>query len=247
MPLSSWRPTLTMSALRGAICVAARVQRRPGGNEHMPDLSQVIDALRAAYDSWGYPLVLLGALLENTALLGLVLPGGSLVLLGAVYAQQGVLAWPLVLVLGWLGMVLGTSLDYAFGRWALRATLGQTRLMARLEPKLGDAERFLERHGAWAFLLAHFVGHIRSFVALTAGTSRLPYRRFLRYEALAALAWNLIWVMAGYLVGANLGLLQRLMGGAGLAVVLAVVAGYLAYRLVARKRVARDEATGGCT
>ena len=213
----------------------------------MPDLSHVIDALRAAYDTWGYPLVLLGALLENTALLGLVLPGGSLVLLGAVYAQQGVLAWPLVLVLGWLGMVLGTSLDYAFGRWALRATLGQTRLMARLEPKLGDAERFLERHGAWAFLLAHFIGHIRSFVALTAGTSRLPYRRFLRYEALAALAWNLVWVMAGYLVGAHLEFLQRLMSGAGLAVVLVVVAGYLAYRLFARKRAARDDVTGGCT
>jgi membrane protein DedA with SNARE-associated domain len=213
----------------------------------MPDLSHVIDALRAAYDTWGYPLVLVGALLENTALLGLVLPGGSLVLLGAVYAQQGILAWPLVLVLGWLGMVLGTSLDYVIGRWALRATLGQTRLMARLEPKLGDAARFLERHGAWAFLLAHFIGHIRSFVALTAGTSCLPYRRFLRYEALAALAWNLIWVMAGYLVGAHLELLQRLMSGAGLAVMLAVVAGYLAYRLFARKRAARNDVTGGCT
>jgi membrane protein DedA with SNARE-associated domain len=236
-----------MGALTGAICAAARVQRRPGGKEQLPDLSHVIDALRAAYDTWGYPLVLLGALLENTALLGLVLPGGSLVLLGAVYAQQGVLAWPLVLVLGWLGMVLGTSLDYAFGRWALRATLGQTRLMARLEPKLGEAERFLVRHGTWAFLLAHFIGHVRSFVALTAGTSRLPYRRFLRYEALAALAWNLVWVMAGYLVGANLGLLQRLMSGAGLAVVLVVVAGYLAYRLFARKRAARDEVKGGCT
>ena len=213
----------------------------------MPDLSHMIDALRAAYDTWGYPLVLLGALLENTALLGLVLPGGSLVLLGAVYAQQGVLAWPLVLVLGWLGMLLGTSLDYAFGRWALRATLGQTRLMARLEPKLGDAARFLERHGAWAFLLAHFIGHIRSFVALTAGTSCLPYRRFLRYEALAALAWNLIWVMAGYLVGANLERLQRLMGGAGLAVMLTVVVGYLVYRLFARMRAARHVVTGGCT
>src|SRR5918912_3028 len=155
MPLSCpshlGRPTLTMGALTGASCAAARVQRRPGGKEHMPDLSHMIDALRAAYDTWGYPLVLLGALLENTALLGLVLPGGSLVLLGAVYAQQGVLAWPLVLVLGWLGMVLGTSLDYAVGRWALRATLGQTRLMARLEPKLAAAQRFLERHGAWAF------------------------------------------------------------------------------------------------
>src|SRR5438105_13080239 len=188
----------------------------------MPDPQQIMETFRAAYSTWGYPIVLLGALLENTALLGLVLPGGSLVLLGAVYAQQGVLALPLVLLLGWLGMVLGTSLDYACGRWALRSTLGNTRLMARLEPKLGEAERFLQRHGTWAFLLAHFIGHVRSFVALTAGTSRLPYRRFLRYEALAALAWNLVWVMAGYLVGANLGLLQRLMSGAGLAVVLVV-------------------------
>src|SRR5919205_4249548 len=156
MPLSSWRPTLTMSALRGAICVPARAQRRPGGNEQMPDLSHVIDALRAAYDSWGYPLVLLGALLENTALLGLVLPGGSLVLLGAVYAQRGAMALPLVLVLGWLGMVLGTSLDYALGRWGLHSTLGRTHLMARLEPKLAAAQRFLAPHGAWALVLAHF-------------------------------------------------------------------------------------------
>jgi hypothetical protein len=40
-----------MGVLTGAICAAARVQRRPGGNEHMPDLSHVIDALRAAYDT----------------------------------------------------------------------------------------------------------------------------------------------------------------------------------------------------
>src|SRR5918911_2878378 len=246
MPLSSWRPTLTMSALRGAICVAARVQRRPGGNEHMPDLSQVIDALRAAYDSWGYPLVLLGALLENTALLGLVLPGGSLVLLGAVYAQQGVLALPLVLLLGWLGMVLGTSLDYTLGRWALRSTLGHTHLMARLDPKLGEAERFLERHGAWAFLLAHFIGHVRSFVAITAGTSRLPYRRFLVYEGSAALAWNLVWIVAGYMIGEHLAFLERVMGSAGFILVLVGVAAYLGYRLVVRGRSARHEVTKGC-
>src|SRR5919199_99066 len=246
MPLSSWRPTLTMSALTGAIYMAARVQRRPGGNEHMPDLSHVIDALRAAYDTWGYPLVLLGALLENTALLGLVLPGGSLVLLGAVYAQQGVLAWPLVLVLGWLGMVLGTSLDYAVGSWALGATLGQTRLMVRLEPKLGEAERFLERNGAWAFLLAHFFGHVRSFVAITAGTSRLPYRRFLVYEGSAALAWNLVWIVAGYMIGEHLAFLERVMGSAGFILVLVGVAAYLGYRLVVRGRSARHEVTKGC-
>jgi membrane protein DedA with SNARE-associated domain len=209
----------------------------------MLDLQHAVDALRAAYGTWGYPLVLFGALLENTALFGLVLPGGSLVLLGAAYAQQGVLALPLVLLLGWLGMVLGTSLDYAFGRWGLRSTLGQTWLMVRLDPKLVRAERFLERHGAWALLLAHFIGHVRSFVAITAGTSRLPYRRFVVYEGMAALAWNLVWVIAGYVVGENLGFLQRLTGGAGVTIALLAVAGYVGYRLVARSRPARHEPT----
>ena len=218
----------------------------PGREKHMLDLHHVVDALRAAYDTWGYPIVLLGALLENTALLGLILPGGSLVLLGAVYAQQGVLALPLVLLLGWLGMVLGTSLDYAVGRWALRSTLGHTRLMARLEPKLGEAERFLERHGAWAFLLAHFIGHVRSFVAITAGTSRLPYRRFLVYEGSAALAWNLVWIVAGYMVGEHLAFFERVMGSAGLTLMLVAVAAYLGYRLVVRGRSVRHEVTKGC-
>jgi membrane protein DedA with SNARE-associated domain len=114
----------------------------------VPDPQQIMETLRAAYSTWGYPLALLGALLENTALLGLVLPGGSLVLLGAIYAQRGAMALPLVLVLGWLGMVLGTSLDYALGRWGLYSTLGRTHLMARLEPKLAAARRYLARHGA---------------------------------------------------------------------------------------------------
>src|SRR5919201_1642540 len=227
MPLSSWQPMLSRRARLRATSVE-RVGSVPEGEKRMLDLHHVVDALRAAYGTWGYPLVLLGALLENTALLGLVLPGGSLVLLGAVYAQQGVLALPLVLLLGWLGMVLGTSLDYAFGRWALRSTLGHTRLMARLEPKLGEAERFLQRHGAWAFLLAHFIGHVRSFVAITAGTSRLPYRRFLVYEGSAALAWNLVWIVAEYMAGEHLAFLERVTGGAGLTLVLLAAAAYLA-------------------
>jgi membrane protein DedA with SNARE-associated domain len=209
----------------------------------MPDPQQIMETLRAAYSTWGYPLVLLGALLENTALLGLVLPGGSLVLLGAIYAQQGTMALPLVLVLGWLGMVLGTSLDYALGRWGLHSTLGRTHLMARLEPKLAAAQRFLARHGAWALVLAHFIGHVRSFVAITAGASRLPYRRFLLYEGIAALAWNLVWVTAGYLVGEHLDALQRFVGGTGLALVVLVLVAYVAYRLVARSRSTRTPTT----
>jgi membrane protein DedA with SNARE-associated domain len=195
----------------------------------------LMDMLRGAYGAWGYPIILAGALLENTALLGLVLPGGSLVLLGAVYAQQGVLSLPLVVLCGWIGMTLGASADFALGGWGVRSPLWRTRWQARLEPKLAEARRFLARHGAWALLLAHFIGHVRSFVAITAGMSGLPYRRFLFYEAIAALIWNLVWVLTGYLVGTNLGVLQRFAGGASLIMLPAAAIGYLIYRRLRRK------------
>jgi membrane protein DedA with SNARE-associated domain len=55
-----------------------------------------IDFLSGFYDQYGYTLVFLGSLGENTAALGLVLPGGTLALLGAVYARVGTLN------LGWV-------------------------------------------------------------------------------------------------------------------------------------------------
>jgi membrane protein DedA with SNARE-associated domain len=131
-------------------------------------------------------------------------------------------------------MVLGTSVDFALGRWGVRSSLWRTRWRVRLEPRLAEAGRFLTRYGVWALLLAHFIGHVRSFVAITAGMSQLSYRRFLCYEAVAAVAWNLVWVLAGYLVGTNLGALQRLASGAGVVLLLVVALGYLVFRRIRR-------------
>lgn len=208
----------------------------------MPDLHVLLDGLRHAYGTWGYPIVFLGAMLENTVLLGLILPGGTLVMLGAVYAHDGSMALPLVLLLAFLGMVTGTSLDYALGRLGLHSAMSHTRFAPRLEPRLAQAERFLERWGAWAFLLAHFIGHVRSFLAITAGMTRLPIRRFLLYEGTAALIWNLIFVGVGYTLGENLGRLQYLMGWAGIAIGTAALLCYGGYRLLRRRRAARDGA-----
>jgi membrane protein DedA with SNARE-associated domain len=201
----------------------------------MPDVHDILDGLRGAYEIWGYPIVFLGAALENTVLLGLILPGGTLVMLGAVYAHNGSMALPLVLLLAFLGMVMGTSLDYALGRLGLHSSLGHTRVGLKLEPRLAQAERFLERWGAWAFLLAHFIGHVRSFLAITAGMTRLPLRRFLLYEGTAALVWNLIFVGVGYALGGNLDRLQHLMGWAGVGVALVAAVSYGAYLAVSRR------------
>src|SRR5437588_2973354 len=113
----------------------------------MLDTQALIDIMQDAYATWGYPIVFLGAMLENTILLGLVLPGGTLVVLGAVDAQNGSMELPLVLLLAWTGTVLGASLDFALGRLGLHSRLAGTHLYARFEPRLQVAGRFLQRYG----------------------------------------------------------------------------------------------------
>jgi membrane protein DedA with SNARE-associated domain len=177
-------------------------------------------ALGTFYDQYGYLVVFFGTLSENTALLGLVLPGNSLALLGAFYARQGMLNLGWVIFFAWIGTVLGYHVDYLLGRYALvhvmtrwsKSRLGQ-RL--RLSGRIRLARRMLARHGGKAILLSHTIGHMRSFIALTAGITRMNYLRFLLYEVIAALLWNSAYSMLGYMIAGEFRRLQVIIERSG--------------------------------
>src|SRR5947199_6477831 len=82
-------------------------------------LNEWIELLGEFYNQYGYLTVFLGTLGENTAFLGLLLPGNSLALLGAVYARLGTLNLGWVIFLASLGTVCGYHIDYLFGRFVL--------------------------------------------------------------------------------------------------------------------------------
>lgn len=202
----------------------------------MPDIGSWLDALQRFYDHFGYLLVFLGALGENTALLGLLLPGGTLALLGGFYARQGTLNLWLVLLLAWWGTVLGYNLDYLFGRFVLGRLAGRwgATLLGRrirLSGRMRLARVFLARHGGKAILLSHMVGHIRSFVALSAGASQMRYRRFLAFELVAGLLWSSAYVLIGYLAGSEREHLMMLIERSGWVILAIAVAVYIVYRL----------------
>ena len=200
-------------------------------------INNLIDALAPLYNQWGYLIVFLGVLGENTAVLGLVLPGGTLALLGAFYAREGTLALPLVVLFAWLGTVIGYSTDYLLGRYALgRAApvVMSSRLgrRLRLAGRLRQARRLLTRHGGKAIMISHTFGHLRSFVALTAGMTHMRYRRFLAFELVAALLWNTGYCLLGYLAGAERERLQLFIERGGWIALLVLALSYLGWRFV---------------
>lgn len=164
---------------------------------------------------WGYLVIFMGAMLESAAFLGVVVPGESLVLVAGFIAAQGLLdLGDLILVVA-VGAACGDSIGYELGRrlgrhWLLRygGRVGISR--ARLD----RVDAFFKRHGGKSVFLGRFVGFARAVVPFLAGSSRMPYRLFLPYNALGALLWSAVVVLLGYFLGASWQVAERWIGRA---------------------------------
>lgn len=199
-----------------------------------------LNLLGEFYDQHGYLMVFLGTLGENTALLGFLLPGNALALLGAVYARLGTLNLGWVILLASLGTVLGYHVDYLLGRFVLaRAAAGWSTRKAgkriRLAGRLRLARLQITRHGGKAILISHLTGQLRSFVALSAGMSRMNYRRFLGYELVASIVWNTAFCLAGYLLAAEIDRLHMVIERAGWILVGILVVLFLVWHFWGRR------------
>lgn len=192
------------------------------------------------YDRYGYLTVFLGSLGENTAFLGLLLPGNSLALLGAVYARLGTLNLGWVIFFASIGTVLGYHVDYLFGRLVLtrassRWSASRIGRRMRLAGRLRLARILITKHGGKAILISHLIGHLRSFVALSAGMSRMNYRRFLGYELVAAAVWNTAFCLLGYLLAAEIDRLHVLVERAGWVIVGVLVLLFIGWRYLKQR------------
>ncbi len=118
------------------------------------------------------------------------LPGSPLNL-GLVFAVLVVAA-----ILGdtcnyWIGHFIGPKAFKKDGRFLKKKYLEKT-------------QAFYEKYGARTIIIARFVPIVRTFAPFVAGIGTMHYRRFLIYNVVGALLWNVIFIGAGYFFG-NLG------------------------------------------
>ncbi len=203
-------------------------------------INDFVELIKQQYLTFGYLIVFLGAYFENMVLLGLVLPGGSLVLLGAVYAADGSLSIWWVVLLGWLGIFLGICTDYWIGRLGVYNLIAKTRLHRYLEEPMAKAEAFLEKRGAVAIFGSFFAGHLRSFVAITAGLTKFPFRKFMLYQAPASFIWNLLYCLAGFFLASTFKNLEGVVGGILVLSLVILAAGYGGLSLFKRLKSRRS-------
>ncbi len=187
---------------------------------------------------WCYVVFFLGAALECSAFLGLLVPGESLILVSGFLANQGLLHLRDLIIVVTAGAIVGDSIGYELGRRLGRPWLLHYGCWVGIDSThVEQAEAFFARHGGKTVFMGRFVGFLRALAPFVAGCSRMRYRQFLTYNAIGAVLWSGSFVLLGYAVGEGWRRAERLIGRASAivgAVLLLMVGATWLWRWLAR-------------
>jgi membrane protein DedA with SNARE-associated domain/membrane-associated phospholipid phosphatase len=165
----------------------------------LPDPKKVIEDIAQALGAWTYALVGLLAFLETGAFVGLVAPGETVVIAGGVIAGQGTIQLLPLIGLVWVCAVLGDTTSFYVGRRLGRGFLERhgTRVKITHE-RLEQVDGYFDRHGGKTILIGRFIGLVRALAPFIAGSSGLPYRRFIPYSIVGTGLWATVFCVLGY-------------------------------------------------
>ena len=204
-------------------------------------MQSVIDTLMHVPAGWVYGLVALLVFAEAALFFGFVFPGETAVVVGGVLAAQGRvgLGWLLAVIV--VAAVVGDSVGYEIGR-RLGPRLLNVRALRRHRAGVEKAQGLIRRRGAVAVFLGRFLALLRALMPALAGSSNLPYRRFLVFNAAGGIVWGVGFTLVGYLAGAAYKKVEHLIGtGSAIAFAAVVVVGVIVWTIRRRRREHAEE------
>jgi len=153
-------------------------------------------------------------LLETSILIGLIMPGDTVVLVASTGVSSPI-EWAALVVTVIAGALAGESIGFALGRF-----LGHRIRPSRLGRRIGEknwvrAENYLARRGGPAVFISRFLPVLHSLVPLTVGMSAMSYRRFIAWTAPACVIWSLAYVTLGAVTAGGYRELSTKLHGAG--------------------------------
>jgi membrane protein DedA with SNARE-associated domain len=170
--------------------------------------------------TYGYWAVFFFVAIES---IGIPFPGETMLLVAAIDAgKTHQLSIALVIAAATCGAILGDNIGFWIGRE------GGYRVLRRYGRYIGFDERKLKvgiylfrKHGGKVVFFGRFVAVLRAWAAFLAGVNRMPWSRFLLFNALGGFVWATLYGLGGYLLGEQI---HRLTGPVGtITIVLAVL------------------------
>ena len=168
----------------------------------LTDPDRLIHLLTQVVTGWfGYALLAGVVFAETGLLIGLFLPGDSLLFTIGVVAGAGELNIVQICVVLCVASILGDQCGYFLGRRTGPAIFSRPDSRWFKQEYVTRTQHFYERHGGKTLIYAKFVPVVRAFAPYMAGVGRMSYVRFLSFNIWGGLGWVLSMTLGGYALG----------------------------------------------
>ena len=210
----------------------------------LTDPERLIHLLTQVLTGWlGYALLAAVVFAETGLLVGLFLPGDSLLFTVGVVAGAGDLDIVRIGALLMVMSILGDQSGYLLGhRTGPRIFRRKDSLLFKQE-YVARTQAFYEKHGGKTLIYAKFVPIVRTFAPFMAGVGGMRYTRFLGFNVIGGIGWVWSMTLAGYALG-DVAVVRRNFEKVVIGIVLVSVLPMVAQVLKSRKEAAAARVAG---
>jgi membrane-associated protein len=178
----------------------------------IPDISY---DLRVMFDAQhivqtgGLLVITLMIFAESGLLIGVLLPGDSLLLAAGLFAGRGKLPifWLVFLVV--LAAIVGYEVGYSIGKRIGPSLFKRKDGFLFREEYISRTEKFFAKYGPVTIVLGRFIAHVRTLISLIAGAGKMDRRKYFTYNVVGAVLWGAGVTLTGYWLGANVPNIDR--------------------------------------
>jgi len=163
---------------------------------------QRIDHIRLfieQYQAWGYWIIFFVSSLESLAVVGLLMPGTTVTVIFGLLASEGLFSIWWLMLLAFVGAVIGDGISYWLGHKGLGYLKGETKILKAAHLELG--KKFFEKHGTKSVFIGRFIGPLRPLIPFVAGMMHMRVRSFFFWNVTSAVLWSACYVLFGYFFG----------------------------------------------
>ncbi len=157
--------------------------------------------LIALITSVGYIGIFLTVFAESGLLIGVFLPGDSLLFTAGLLASQGIFSITWLLLGCFLAAVIGDNVGYSFGHKVGPKIFTREDSLFFRKSYVVRTQRFYEHYGSKVLVLARFIPVVRSLAPILAGVGSMRYKVFFIYNIIGGLLWSVLVTLLGYYLG----------------------------------------------
>ena len=172
--------------------------------DFLKDPLSVLQQFLHDYDKLTYGILFLVIFVETGFIIMPLLPGDSLLFaVGLLASTTGKLDVTIVIPLLIVAALLGDNVNYFVGSKFGDYVKSKEKILFLKREYIEQTEKFYEKHGGIAVILARFMPIIRTVAPFVAGAGSMKYAKYIFNCIVGAVLWVTSITLLGYFLGAN--------------------------------------------